>query len=72
MSSHFNNRLAVCSWSLQPKSPEELVEHLQEKRILASVAPYRTPHVRLTPSIRNTPEEIDRALAVIRAYRANA
>jgi L-ribulose-5-phosphate 3-epimerase len=30
MSSHFNNRLAVCSWSLQPKSPEELVEHLQE------------------------------------------
>ena len=28
MSSHFNNRLAVCSWSLQPKSPEELVEIL--------------------------------------------
>ena len=26
MSSHFLNRLAVCSWSLQPKSPEELIE----------------------------------------------
>jgi sugar phosphate isomerase/epimerase len=30
MSSHFNNRLAVCSWSLQPKSPEELVDYMQQ------------------------------------------
>lgn len=30
MSSHFQNRLAVCSWSLQPKSPEELIEHMQQ------------------------------------------
>jgi L-ribulose-5-phosphate 3-epimerase len=28
MSSHFLNRLAVCSWSLQPKSPEELIEYM--------------------------------------------
>jgi sugar phosphate isomerase/epimerase len=30
MSSHFLNRLAVCSWSLQPKSPEELIEQVQQ------------------------------------------
>lgn len=30
MSSHFLNRLAVCSWSLQPKSPEELLEGVQK------------------------------------------
>ena len=28
MSSHFLNRLAVCSWSLQPKSPEELIDYM--------------------------------------------
>jgi L-ribulose-5-phosphate 3-epimerase len=30
MSSHFLNRLGVCSWSLQPKSPEELIDALQQ------------------------------------------
>jgi L-ribulose-5-phosphate 3-epimerase len=30
MSSHFLNRLAVCSWSLQPKTPEELVDAMQQ------------------------------------------
>ncbi len=30
MSSHFLNRLAVCSWSLQPKTPEELIEQVQQ------------------------------------------
>src|SRR5688572_10025610 len=30
MNSHFLNRLAVCSWSLQPKSPEELIEQVQQ------------------------------------------
>lgn len=30
MSSHFLNRLAVCSWSLQPKTPEELIEGVKQ------------------------------------------
>lgn len=30
MSSHFLNRLAVCSWSLQPNSPEELIGHVRQ------------------------------------------
>ena len=29
MSKSLNDRLAVCSWSLQPASPRQLVEHLQ-------------------------------------------
>jgi selenocysteine lyase/cysteine desulfurase len=62
----------IVSFDVNGANPWDVVEHLQDKRILASVAPYRTPHVRLTPSIRNTPEEIDRALAVIREYRASA
>lgn len=30
MSSHFLNRLAVCSWSLQQKTPEELIEGVKQ------------------------------------------
>lgn len=44
MSSHFLNRLAVCSWSLQPKSPEELVEYMGQiglKTIQLALDPLR-------------------------------
>lgn len=29
MTTSFNDRLAVCSWSLQPASPQQLIEHLR-------------------------------------------
>jgi len=48
MSSHFLNRLAVCSWSLQPKSPEELIEHLRQIGL-------RTVQLALDP-LRENPE----------------
>lgn len=62
----------IVSFDVNGANPWDVVEHLQQKRILGSVAPYRTPYIRLTPSIRNTPEEIDRALGVIRDFRASA
>ena len=43
------------------------VARLREWRVLGSVAPYARPHVRLTPSIRNTPQEVDFALSAVRA-----
>jgi len=30
MSTSFRDRLAVCSWSLQPESPQRLIEHLRQ------------------------------------------
>lgn len=48
MSSHFQNRLAVCSWSLQPKSPEELIEQVQQIGL-------KTVQIALDP-IREHPE----------------
>lgn len=48
MSSHFVNRLAVCSWSLQPKSPEELIDQVQQIGL-------RTVQIALDP-IRENPE----------------
>ena len=62
----------IVSFDVDGANPWDVVEHLQEKRVLASVAPYRTPYVRLTPSIRNTPDEIDKALGIIRDFRASA
>ena len=62
----------IVSFDVVGANPWDVVEHLQSNRILASVAPYRTPHVRLTPSIRNTPAEIDRALEIVRGLQANA
>lgn len=62
----------IVSFDVTGANPWDVVEHLQANRILASVAPYRTPHVRLTPSIRNSPAEIERALGVIRDFRASA
>jgi L-ribulose-5-phosphate 3-epimerase len=48
MSSHFLNRLAVCSWSLQPKSPEELLEQVLQTGL-------RTVQIALDP-IRENPD----------------
>jgi selenocysteine lyase/cysteine desulfurase len=48
-------------------SPGAVVNRLRERRIIASVAPYAVPHVRLTPCIQNTPAEIDTVLQEIRA-----
>lgn len=55
----------IVSFDVDGLSPEAVVERLRERRIIASVAPYPIRHVRLTPSIRNTFEEIDTCLAAI-------
>lgn len=46
--------------------PWGVVRNLRAKGIVASVAPYASQHVRLTPSILNTPEEVDIAIAALR------
>jgi isopenicillin-N epimerase len=57
----------IVSFDVHGLSPPRVVSLLRERNIIGSVAPYATPHVRLTPSIRNSPEEIDTVLAEIRA-----
>jgi isopenicillin-N epimerase len=52
----------IVSFDVHGLSPSRVVELLRERNIIGSVAPYATPHVRLTPSIRNTAEEIEIAL----------
>jgi len=59
----------IVSFDLAGHSTVEAVEKLRKYRVIGTAAPYSVSHVRLTPSIRNTPEEIDRTLAVIRSLR---
>jgi isopenicillin-N epimerase len=45
--------------------PREVIERLRARRIIATITPYATPHARLTPSIVNTEEEVERALEAV-------
>jgi len=57
----------IVSFEVAGMSPRQTVDRLREWKIIGSVAPYARPLVRLTPSIRNTPEEVEFALKAIRA-----
>jgi isopenicillin-N epimerase len=60
----------IVSFDVDGETPKAVVERLRERRIVASVAPYARPWVRLTPSIRNTPREIEMVLAEVRGLIA--
>jgi selenocysteine lyase/cysteine desulfurase len=56
----------IVSFDIEGRNPWDVVAELRKRNIVASVAPYATPHVRLTPSIRNDPTEIETVLKAIR------
>jgi isopenicillin-N epimerase len=47
--------------------PDQVVERLLARRIVATVTPYTPSYARVAPSILNTPAEIERALRALRA-----
>ncbi|MCH8686288.1 aminotransferase class V-fold PLP-dependent enzyme [Pedomonas mirosovicensis] len=57
----------IVSFDVKGMTPAAVVKMLKERRIIASVAPYATRHVRLTPCIYNSPADIERALREVRA-----
>jgi selenocysteine lyase/cysteine desulfurase len=58
----------VC-FEVERLSPDAVVAALARRRIVATVTPYSPPYARLAPAVFNTPAEIDRALAAVRALR---
>jgi selenocysteine lyase/cysteine desulfurase len=56
----------IVSFDVDGYSADNFVSRLRDRNIIASAAPYATQHVRLTPSIRNSEDEIERVLAVVR------
>jgi selenocysteine lyase/cysteine desulfurase len=57
----------IVSFDVAGLSAHQAVSALRKWRVIGSAAPYATPHVRLTPSIRNTPDDIDFALKAVQA-----
>jgi isopenicillin-N epimerase len=57
----------ICCFEVKGLSPDEVVKKLLARGIVASSSPYKVSYVRLSASIFNTPAEIDRALAEVRA-----
>jgi isopenicillin-N epimerase len=65
-----NLSAGIVSFDVEGLSPAAVVRRLRDRRIVASVAPYAVPHVRLTPCIQNTPAEIEAVLQEIWALAA--
>ncbi|WP_312165070.1 aminotransferase class V-fold PLP-dependent enzyme [Phenylobacterium sp.] len=57
----------IVSFDVAGVSPRSVVSRLRQWRIIGSAAPYGVSHARLTPSIRNTPEDVAFALKAIAA-----
>jgi selenocysteine lyase/cysteine desulfurase len=60
----------IVSFDVQGLPPAAAVMRLRERRIIASVAPYAVPRVRLTPSLVNTPAQIEAVLQEVRLLAA--
>lgn len=56
----------VC-FNVEGRSPSDVVAHLAERDIVATITPYAVSHARLTPCIYNSPTEVDAVLREIRA-----
>ncbi|WP_158278091.1 aminotransferase class V-fold PLP-dependent enzyme [Caulobacter endophyticus] len=56
----------IVSFDVAGLSADGTVRALRQRGVVASAAPYAVQHVRLTPSIMNSPAEVDRALAAVR------
>ena len=61
-----NLSAGIVSFDVEGLSPAAVVRRLRERRIVASVAPYAVPHVRLTPCVYNGPAEIETVLRDVR------
>ena len=56
----------IVAFDVEGADPFAVVRRLRERRVVASVAPYATQHVRLTPAIYNSPREVDQVIAHLR------
>jgi isopenicillin-N epimerase len=59
----------IVVFSVDRMSPDAVVAALARRRIVATVTPYTPSHPRLAPGLLNTPGEVDRVLAAVRALR---
>lgn len=59
----------VC-FDIEGWKPEAVVQKLLEKKIIASVTPYKLYYARLAPSLMNSPEEVEKTVSAVRDIAA--
>lgn len=59
----------IVSFTVKGKKNEEVIKHLLEQNILASISPYGVAYLRLAAGIMNTPEEVESALKALRSLK---
>jgi len=57
----------INAFEVRSHAPDQVVKWLLERRIVASLSPYKPTYPRLAAGIMNTPEEVDAALAAVRS-----
>ncbi|HEX8456681.1 MAG TPA: aminotransferase class V-fold PLP-dependent enzyme [Pyrinomonadaceae bacterium] len=62
-----NLSAGIICFDVAGRSPEEVAAHLLERRIICSVTPYGISCARVSPSLLNSPEEIETLLTELRA-----
>jgi isopenicillin-N epimerase len=55
----------VC-FDIAGRAPAAVIQSLRERKVVGTTTPYAPTYARLTPSIRNTPDEIEATLRAIR------
>ena len=60
----------VNCFEVEGVKPDDVVGRLLERRIVASTSPYAISYARLSAGLMNTPEEVDKAVAAVRALAA--
>ena len=57
----------ICCFEVEGQKPEEVVKKLLARKIIASTSPYAVSYGRLAAGLMNRPEEVDKAVAAVRA-----
>jgi isopenicillin-N epimerase len=60
----------ICCFELKGHSPDDVVRALLARKVIASTSPYAVSYARLSASIFNSPEEVDRAVGAVQALSA--
>jgi isopenicillin-N epimerase len=50
-------------------TPAAVVDRLHERKIIATLTPYATPHARLAAGLLNSDEQVDAVLSEVRALQ---
>ncbi|MBS0514593.1 MAG: aminotransferase class V-fold PLP-dependent enzyme [Proteobacteria bacterium] len=57
----------ICCFEVEGIKPVDVVKQLLARKVIASTSPYAVTYARLSAGLMNTPEQVDKAVAAVRA-----